>query len=528
MNFIDTLNRGKMLITDGPVRSFLAMGYPLQNKCPELLNLEKPELIVDIHRKYIKAGASLICCNSYGCSRTSLSRHHLEDYQEQIITTAIFNGIKAAQAKVLVAYSMGPTGETDKDFDWYYGQFRDQARIINKFPVDLILIEDMTLLQEARAALLAVRENCLIPAACLMKSAETSGSTDNTHPEAAAFILASLGADAAGIDCSNPGDIDGCVGLLAENTRTPVIARLCCHIQKSGMQPDAQISQWEKLYRGGAAVLGGCCNAAPPHVEMVSSRFKGLPVRREIRSRNCIYAASPTRLVRIGTGMPVVYIAGSEDIQNRTGTADMLYINLTSRQPEEGQSISAPVDAFSEDMDTPFVFGCSDPGILERTLRVYPGTPLIDPVERNPDTLDVLIPVIKKYGASVIAYTADPSGPLLTAHERLETAGHLAEKLKKEGLERDRVIFDCTVQGDICEKNRCTAALDTLSSIKEKLGYAVIMNLCGAHCTNPPEKHLDNTCIDIALSRGLDAVILTSAGSLTLSTGNAVIDPDNL
>lgn len=395
MNFIEALNRGKTLIVDGDMKALLSTKGVSPDKCPEILNLERPDLIVDIHRKYIRAGASIISCHSSGCSRSSLARYRLEDFQERIITAAIFNGIKAAQTRALIAYSMGSTGQIEKDFNWYYNQFEKQAMIINKYPVDLIIIEAIPDLQEARAALLAVKENCLIPIVCTMAFQKTG----KTPPDVAACVLSSLGADAVGISSNTAGEILEWMETFIENTDLPVMVRPDCKPSEQYVaNPETYVSECKKLYISGAAVLGGGEGATPLHIEMFANTLKNMPVVRNKKNKDYVSVTSCTRIVKISTDQPFAAIG-------------------ESISPSDNQTV---VEELAKgELNIPLILNCKNPGALEKALRIYPGKALVNSIDLKPDTLNTLLPVIKKYGAAFIALPTDQDDAHSTAGEHL-------------------------------------------------------------------------------------------------------------
>ena len=171
------LDFSKIQIFDG------AMGTMLQKKglkagaVPEELNIENPELITEIHREYINAGADFVTTNTFGANEKKLS--HAKYPQEDIIRAAVACAKAAGSAKV--ALDIGPIGELIEplgllSFDEAYEIFKKQVLIGADAGADLILIETMTDLYELKAAMLAAKENCELPVFATM-TFEESGRT---------------------------------------------------------------------------------------------------------------------------------------------------------------------------------------------------------------------------------------------------------------------------------------------------------------------------------------------------------------
>src|SRR5690554_2998716 len=195
----------EIIIGDG------AMGTMLQNLTagsdinPEQLMLEKPDLILDIHRQYLVAGAELIETNTFGANGIKLASSGMADQLREINELAVELAREAAGGKAFIAGSVGPTGKLmepcgelsmDEARDNYYRQLSYLAGA----GIDVIIIETMNDLAEMKAALLAAREFDL-PVIAQMTFTENGRTLMGTGPETAAITLEALGADLIGINC---------------------------------------------------------------------------------------------------------------------------------------------------------------------------------------------------------------------------------------------------------------------------------------------------------------------------------------
>ena len=213
-----------------------AMGTVLQQRGlppggqPELLNLTAPALLRDVYAEYIQAGSQVVYANTFGANGLKLARtgHSVEE----IVTAAIFIAKEAtAGTGVRVALDMGPLGELLEPmgtlpFERAYDLFREMAIAGEKAGADLVAIETMTDLYEAKAALLAVKENTALPALVTMSFEESGRTFTGCTVTAMARTLEGLGADAIGLNCSlGPDKLAPLLAELCRNTRLPVVAK---------------------------------------------------------------------------------------------------------------------------------------------------------------------------------------------------------------------------------------------------------------------------------------------------------------
>ena len=199
MNFLSFI-QDKIAVFDG------AFGTVLQRKAgnagpiPERLNVERPELIAEIHREYAEAGADVITANTFGANEVKVGSRELSD---KLVRAGVDVAKKAAGGK-FVALDIGPLGRLlepmgDISFEGAYEAF---AHVVEAGKgADLIIIETMSDLQELRAALLAAREHSSLPVLCSM-TFDGSGRTFMGVDPVCFALTASPLADAIGVNCS--------------------------------------------------------------------------------------------------------------------------------------------------------------------------------------------------------------------------------------------------------------------------------------------------------------------------------------
>ncbi|HBQ27589.1 MAG TPA: 5-methyltetrahydrofolate--homocysteine methyltransferase, partial [Syntrophomonas sp.] len=166
---------------DGAMGTMLQEQGMMPGQCPELFGIDNFRMLSDIHGQYIEAGADIIQTNTFGGNRFKLGEYGLENRVEEINAEAVRIARQAAGDKVLVAASIGPSGKLlqpmgDVDFDQLYAAFSEQVKACEKAGADIISIETMTDIGEARIALIAARENTRLPVIVHM-TFENSGCT---------------------------------------------------------------------------------------------------------------------------------------------------------------------------------------------------------------------------------------------------------------------------------------------------------------------------------------------------------------
>ncbi|MBO5502267.1 MAG: homocysteine S-methyltransferase family protein, partial [Clostridia bacterium] len=197
---------------------------------PEEMNLTAGEAVTAIHRTYVEAGSRIIYTNTFGANAHKLAPTGLSP--EDVIPAAVKLAKAATQGTdALVALNIGPLGELlepmgSLTFEEAYALFAQMAKAGAAAGADLAVIETMTDLYEAKAALLAVKENTALPVLVTMSFEATGRTFTGCTLAAMAHTLEGLGADAIGINCSlGPVQAAPFIRELAKHTSLPIIAK---------------------------------------------------------------------------------------------------------------------------------------------------------------------------------------------------------------------------------------------------------------------------------------------------------------
>jgi 5-methyltetrahydrofolate--homocysteine methyltransferase len=279
-------------LTTGPVLGDGAMGTMLQVRglklgaAPDLLNLENPRLVGDIHAAYIKSGAEYIETNTFGANRLKLSQHGLEGSLAEIVMRGVEIARREAGDASMVAGSVGPTGRLlEPHGDTPHGQVREAygevADLMERAGVDFFLVETMTDLEEARIAVSAVREASrrpVVATSVFSKGAKGYRSIMGKSPEETALALIDAGATFVGTNCSGGiGDAIEIMKVMASVSRAAIMAQPNAGIPRMEgpdlvypETPAAMALGVPPLLALGVRMIGGCCGTTPAHIEALA------------------------------------------------------------------------------------------------------------------------------------------------------------------------------------------------------------------------------------------------------------------
>lgn len=286
----------EILLLDGATGTELQKRGMPAGVCPELWVLENPDAQKAIHRAYREAGADILYTCSFGGNPFKLEEYGRKDV-ESINRDLALLARSAVDEGALIAGDIGPSGRFiepfgDVLFDEAVAAYRRQAQGL-KEGVDLFAIETQMDIQEARAALLGVREVWDGFVMVTMTFEEHGRTLNGTTPEAALITLQSLGADAVGVNCSTgPAEMLKVIRRMKKIARVPLIAKPNAGMPefregRTVFPMDAENfgSFIHDFAEAGVNLFGGCCGTTPEHIRIVSESARGLevkPVEKEI------------------------------------------------------------------------------------------------------------------------------------------------------------------------------------------------------------------------------------------------------
>ena len=539
MQASELFNQPNTILLDGGMGTMLqAAGMKLGTR-PEDLNLENPELIRSIHAKYAAAGSRVVNANTFGASP-----HKLADSKytlEEVITAGIANCKQAvAPYGALVTLDVGPLGELLEPsgtlaFEDAVAEYGRIVRAGVAAGADILYFETFTDLYEMKAALLAAKENSTLPIMASM-SFEANGRTfTGCTVESFAATARGLGANAVGINCSlGPKEIFPMAKRLAEAVPGdfPVFVKPNAGLPRadgSGYDITPQLYAMQmKPYRDlHLFAAGGCCGTTPEFIQMLNGVFADCkPGRPEHPMLSVI--CSPVDCVNVD-GITVVgeriNPTGKKRFQQALRDGDMNYIlEQAVSQAEAGAQIldvnvGAPgvdepalmeqvVKALQSVVSLPLQLDSSHAEALERGLRVYNGKPIVNSVNGEPEVLEKVLPLCKKYGAAVVGLAIDERGIQPKAEDRVAMARRIKKAALEAGIPQEDIYIDCLTLTASAQQEDVLATVQALHTCKTELGVRTILGVSNISFGLPCRPYLNTTFLTMAMYAGLDLAIM--------------------
>jgi 5-methyltetrahydrofolate--homocysteine methyltransferase len=532
----------ELLNSPGPILLDGGMGTMLQDKglpvgaTPELVALEHPDWLLDIHGHYLDAGAQIIYANTFGANREKLARTGRT--VEEVVEAAVRLAKVAAAGRGLVALDLGPIGQLLEptgllDFEEAVDIFAQVVRAGAAAGADLAVIETMTDLQEARAALLAVKENSTLPALVTMTYEERGRTFLGCDPASAALTLEGMGADAIGVNCSlGPREMPPLVEELNRWSTLPIAVKPNAGLpDPSGAGYDITAEEFAasmaELTELGVKLYGGCCGTTPDYIAALTQALAGRTVREMARqvpaavcSGTCTVPIDRVRVIgeRINpTGKQplkealrrgdVDFILGQALEQTAAG-ADILDVNVGLPELDEAAMMVRVVKALQGVTDAPLQLDSTRPEVLEQALRIYCGKAIVNSVNGDEESLEAILPLVKKYGAAVVGLTLDKEGIPKTADQRLAIARRILDRALAYGIRKEDVYIDCLTLTVSAEQEGAAQTLEGLRRVHEELGLKTVLGVSNISFGLPARPLVNQNFLTMAMTCGLDLPIL--------------------
>jgi 5-methyltetrahydrofolate--homocysteine methyltransferase len=532
------LSFNKVLFLDGAMGTMLQVFGLKSGDIPEVFNVTHPEILFNIHKQYVEAGSDIITTNTFGANEY---KYRSTQYSlEEVITKAVEIARKAAGDR-FVALDIGPTGHLlepigDLSFEDAYKAFARVVKIGASAGADLVLIETMSDTYEAKAAILAAKENCKLPVFCTMTFQENGRTLTGTDPETMVNIIQGLGVDALGVNCSvGPKDMMGIIEKILAFSKVPVIVqpnaglpRLSNGNTTYDVTPEEFSKYMRKIAEKGAAVLGGCCGTKPEYIKEVRKVLGEFNTARP-KAQQFTAVSSSRKTVVLGNEITIIgerinptgkanleeallnkdfdYIV-NEAMEQKMAGAHILDVNIGHGEIDEVKVMTEVISELQIMIDCPLQIDSTNAEVIETAVRMYNGKPIINSVNGSEKSLNTILPIAKKYGACVIGLTFDEKGIPSTAEERVQIAEKIIDKALEYGIPKKDIIIDCLVLTASAEQSQVMDALKALRKVKEEFKVATTLGISNVSFGLPNRSLLNRTFLAMALEAGLDAPIL--------------------
>ncbi|HEY4129088.1 MAG TPA: bifunctional homocysteine S-methyltransferase/methylenetetrahydrofolate reductase [Gemmatimonadaceae bacterium] len=287
------LDPNAIVVFDGAMGTMLYAKGVFINQCYDELALRSPDLVREIHKLYVNAGADVIETNSFGANRLKLTQYGLQDQVYELNQASASVAREAAGDRALVAGAVGPLGvrlepygPTSKDEACEI--FREQMRGLVDGGIDVFVLETFSDLEEIEQAIRAARSvNADIPLIAQMTIGADGLTPYGAAPETVVHALESWGADIIGLNCSvGPQTILDTIEKMVPHTRRKLSAQ-----PNAGMprdvggrsmymaSPEYMATYARHLVQAGAKIVGGCCGTTPDHIHAMVEGIRPLAPR---------------------------------------------------------------------------------------------------------------------------------------------------------------------------------------------------------------------------------------------------------
>ena len=531
-------------IFDGAMGTMLQEGGLKPGGCPELMNIEQPDVVKKIHEAYIAAGATMIETNTFGASALKLDHYGLQNRVEELNHAAVKLAREVSEGRAKVVGSLGPTGRFveplgDLGFEEAYNSFFQQAKALADAGADYLIFETCIDIQEMRAGLLAAKDATKLPIICQLSYSEDGRSVTGSDPQTTAITLEAMGADIIGVNCSlGPEQLVPIVQALADNCTVPIsvlpnagMPRLENGKTLFPMGPEEFAGWGPKLVAAGATYIGGCCGTTPAHIEALSKAVKNLPEAERKPRDTRLRLTSRSKTIIIDKDLPTVLIGerinptgrkklaeeirdGSlfsvkrEAIDQVRAGAKLLDVNMGVGGIDQVKAMQDAIREVSQITDAPLAIDTSDTNSLEAGLRAYPGRALINSVSAETERIETFLPLAKKYGAAILCLPITEDGVPKTAKDRVSAINGIITEAKKHGLKDGDFLLDSLVMTISADQNACLEVLETLRLYRERFGYPATMGLSNVSFGLPNRPLINSTFFAMCLAAGLDAPIM--------------------
>ncbi len=528
MNFLEFLKENTVILDGALGTQFQAKGMPA-GKSPEYYNIERPELVEEIHRGYIAAGSDVIYTNTFGANSVKMDI----DKVERIVRAGVEIARRAADGK-FVALDIGPTGALleplgSMTFQQAYEVFSQIIRA--GADADIIVIETMSDMAELRAALLAARENSSLPVMCSMTFEE--GGRTFTGVSAEAFALtASPFADVIGVNCSlGPDKLLPIMKRIASHTTKPLFIKANAGLPDEKMRYSIGAEEFARMYEEyadmGVNILGGCCGTSPEYIAKIKSTLGNKkPAARKVNVPAAVCSASQVvyldRVRVIGerinpTGKKAMkeallkgdmgYVAARAIEQAEAG-ADILDVNAGVPGIDEKAVLCQMVKRIQAAVELPLQIDCGKPDAIEAALRAVNGKAIVNSVNAEEASLNGILPIVAKYGAAVVGLAVDESGIPSTVEGRLENARRIIERAKAFGIPEQDIYIDCLTLTVSAEQGQALNTLEALRRIKSEYGVRTVLGVSNISFGLPARGAINSAFLTMAMQAGLDLPII--------------------
>lgn len=539
MNLCERLGR-EWLFFDGGTGTILQERGLKAGELPELWNLTHADEIIALNRAYLEAGCDIINTNTFGANALKFTEN-LTEIVEAAVEHAKEARRQANRPDARIALDIGPTGKLlkpmgDLDFEKAVELFAQVVRIGAKAGADLVLIETMSDSYEAKAAVLAAKENCDLPVMITLIFDEKGKMLTGGTVESTVAMLEGLRVDAIGVNCGmGPRQMMPIVREMVACSSLPVIVNPNAGLPRSvngktvfDVEPAEFAALMREIAQLGVQALGGCCGTTPEHIRAMIEACRSVPVAPVTKKHRTV-VSSFSQTVEIG-GAPVIigerinptgkskfkqalrdnnieYIL-SEGLMQEDKGAHILDVNVGLPEIDEPAMMERVVTGLQSILALPLQIDTSDAAAMERGMRLYNGKPMLNSVSGKAESMETVFPLVRKYGGVVVGLALDETGIPETAEGRVQIAKKIYETAATYGIPKEDIVIDALAMTISSDSQSALVTLDTLRRIRDELGGRTILGVSNISFGLPQREIINANFYTMAMQNGLSCAII--------------------
>lgn len=558
--------RSRRLFCDGGMGSLLQAQGLEPGELPERWNLTHPEVLKQIHRDYLEAGADIMTTNTFGANRLKYPQD-----LEAVVEAGVRNAREAVEeaGRGFVALDLGPTGKLlkplgDLEFEDAIALYKEVVSVGAAAGADLILIETMSDSYELKAAVLAAKEAGIrpdtgeaLPVFATVIYDEKGKLLTGGTVESTVALLEGLKVDVLGINCGlGPVQMKPVLEEILRVSSTPVMVNPNAGLPRSEQGKtvyDIDAVQFgrvmEEIVRMGAVITGGCCGTTPEHIRETVKACGEIPVQWPEPKRRTVVSSysqavvfdrkpviigeriNPTGKSRFKQALrdhDLEYIL-REGVAQQDNGADVLDVNVGLPEIDEPLMMEEAVRELQAVIDLPLQIDTSNIEAMERALRVYNGKPLINSVNGKEEVMEQIFPLAAKYGGVIVGLCLDEAGIPATAQGRIEVGRKIIERAAAYGIGPEDIILDGLCMTVSSDSQGALVTLETLRRIRDELGGKSILGVSNISFGLPQREIINGAFFTMAMEAGLNGAIINPNSEAMMRayySFNALMDLD--
>lgn len=535
----------ELLFLDGGMGTLLQERGLQPGELPETWNIRKPGEITEIHRQYYEAGSDIVLANTFGANA---QKFHDDTWPlKDVIFAAVENAKKARilagkdDGRHYVALDMGPTGKLlepmgDLSFDAACEAFAEAARLGAEAGADLIHIETMSDTYECKAAVLAAKEQTDLPVFATLIFDEKGKLLTGGDVLSTVALLEGLGVDALGINCGlGPRQMLPILKEICRHASIPVIVKPNAGLPKQRGQetyydvtPELFAGWMQEIVKAGACIVGGCCGTTPEHIRRMTDICKNMAVQKQTEKEETVVSSygqavilgdcpviigeriNPTGKKRFKQALKehdIDYIL-KEGIRQQEQGAHILDVNVGLPDIDEPSMMEEVVRDLQGITSLPLQIDTVDQEAMERAMRVYNGKPMVNSVSGKQESMDMVFPLVQKYGGVVIGLALDEQGIPDTAEGRVEIAGKIIREAAKYGIRPQNIVIDVLTMTISSEPEGAITVLNALEMVRNKYHVRTVLGVSNISFGLPYRPAVNSIFYALAMQKGLTAGII--------------------